>query len=170
MAKPLERNSTSGKVTEVQPVTTSAGAGDATKLVQLDSNGLLDASVMPSGIVADQFAGTSNGTITANDLCYVETAGTIARASAAAPATAPGQLGWARSSVATGQPITIMLEGRILGLSGLTPGARYYLSDSVPGGLTATPVTGSGKVHQYVGSALSATVLNFEPDDPITLV
>jgi hypothetical protein len=48
-------------------------------------------------------------------------------------------------------------------------GARYYLS-TTPGTITATPVTGSGRVDQYVGTALAATELNFEPDDGVTLV
>lgn len=157
-----------GRVSEVQPVTTSAGAADATKMIQLDANGLLDASLMPSGIVADQDTANANGTISARDLVYKEAAGTIARASAAAAGNQA--MGWATSSVTTGQPVVMQLEGKITGLTGLTAGARYYLSDSTPGGLTATPVTGSGKLSQYVGSALSTTVLNFEPDDAILLV
>lgn len=160
----------SGRLTEVQPITTSAGAGDASKMIQTDSSGLIDASLMPSGIVPDQFAGTSNGAITAKDLCYVEAAGTIARATAASP-TPQQCIGWATSSVATGQPVTIQLEGKITGLAGLTVGARYFLSDVSPGGLLVAPgPTGAGKYAQWVGTAVSATVLNFEPDDAILLV
>lgn len=158
-----------GRVTEVQPVASSAGAGDAGKMIQLDSNGLLDSSLMPSGIGADQKSGTSNGTITIRDLCYVETAGTIARASAAAAGNQC--IGWATSSVATANPVIIQLEGKISGLSGLTPGARYFLSDVTPGGLLIAPgPTGAGKLAQYVGTAVSATELDFEPDDAILLV
>lgn len=167
MAKYLERNVASGRVAEVQPVVTSAGAGDASKIPQLDANGLLDPSLMPSGIVADQFTANSNGTITSKDLVYLEAAGTIARASAAAAGNAA--MGWATSGVGTGVPVTMQLEGKITGMSGLTAGSRYYLSET-PGAITATPVAGSGKLHQYVGTALSTTVLNFEPDDSILLV
>lgn len=166
MAKYLERSAATGRVTEVQPVTVSAGAGDASKIVQLGADGTLDASVMPAGIAADSVTALSNGTITARDLVYVETAGTIARASAAAAASAA--MGWATTGVATGVSVTMQVEGKITGLSGLTPGARYYLSET-PGAITLTPVTGAGKIHQYVGRALSATVLDFEPDDPIVL-
>lgn len=159
-----------GRVSEVQPIVTSAGAGDASKMIQLDSNGLLDASLMPSGITPDQKAGTSNGSITAKDLCYVETAGTIARATAAA-GTPKECIGWALTSVATGQPITIQLEGKISGLSGLTPGARYYLSDVTPGGFIIAPgPSGAGKILQFIGTAVSATELNFEPDTSYDLL
>lgn len=139
-------------------------------MVQTDSAGLLDASLMPSGIVADQVSGTSNGAITARDLCYVEAAGTIARATAASGS--PQQaIGWATSSVSTGQAVTLQLEGKITGLSGLTTGSRYFLSDVTPGGLLVAPgPTGAGKYSQFVGTAVSATVLNFEPDQAILLV
>lgn len=145
---------------------TSAGAGNAGQIVALDANGLLDPSVMPSGITPDQKAGTSNGAITAKDMCYVETAGTIARASAAA-GTPHGAQGYALTSVATGQPITIQLEGKISGLTGLTPGATYFLSNTTAGAITATPPSATGELWQPVGTALSATELNFEPDTPI---
>lgn len=158
-----------GRLTEVQPITTSAGAGDASKMIQTDSNGLLDASLMPSGITADQITANANGTISAKDLVYMEAAGTIARASGAAAGNQA--MGWATSSVTTGQPVTMQLEGKISGLTGLTAGSRYYLSDVTPGGLLIAPgPSGSGKLAQYVGSALSTTVLNFEPDDAVLLV
>lgn len=159
-----------GRVSEVQPIVTSAGAGDASKMIQTDSNGLIDPSLMPSGITPDQKSGTSNGSITAKDLCFVETAGTIARATAAAGTPQP-TIGYALTSVATGQPIVIQLEGKISGLTGLTPGARYFLSDVTPGGLLIAPgPTGAGKISQFVGTALSATELNFEPDQAIDLL
>lgn len=158
----------SGRMTEVQPITTSAGAGDASKMIQTDGSGLIDPSLMPSGIVADQKTANANGSITAKDLVYIETAGTIARASAAAAGNQA--MGWATSSVTTGQPVTMQLEGRITGLSGLTAGARYFLSDVTPGGLMIAPgPTGSGKLAQYVGTALSTTELDFEKSDAVVL-
>lgn len=160
----------SGRVAEVQPITTSAGAGDATKMIQTDANGLIDPSLMPSGIAPDQQTANANGTITAKDLVYMEAAGTIARATAAA-GTPQQAMGWAQTSVTTGQPVTMQLEGRITGLAGLTTGSRYYLSDVTPGGLLIAPgPVGSGKLAQYIGTALSTTVLNFEPDDGVLLV
>lgn len=157
-----------GRSTEVQPITTSAGAGDASKMIQTDANGLIDPSLMPTGIVADQVTANANGTITARDLVYLEAAGTIARASAAAAGNQC--IGWATSSVTTGQPVTMQLEGKITGLTGLTVGSRYYLSDVTPGGLLVSPgPSGAGKLGQFVGTALSATVLNFEPDDAVLL-
>lgn len=48
---------------------------------------------------------------------------------------------------------------------GLTVG-RYYL-DTTAGGITATPPSATNNVSQYVGKAISATELNFEPDDGV---
>lgn len=149
--------------TEKSATVVSAGVGNAGQIVALDTAGLIDPSCMPAGITPDQKAGTSNGTITAKDICYIETAGTITRASAAAGTPHVG-LGWALTSVATGQPITIQLQGIIAGLSALTPGARYFLSNTTPGGITATPPSATGELWQYIGTALSATQLQFEPD------
>jgi hypothetical protein len=158
----------SGRISEVLGLTSSSGAGDAGKFVQTDSDGRLNSSLMPPGITADQKTGLASGTVTAKDLVAIElTTGAITRASAASGGNQAS--GFAQAGAANGASVTAQLEGIITGLTGLTPGARYYLSDSTPGGITATPVSGTGKIHQYVGQALSATELNFEPDDGVVL-
>jgi hypothetical protein len=58
--------------------------------------------------------------------------------------------------------------GKLTGLSGLTPGATYYL-DTTAGGITATPPSGSGNLVQEVGIAVSATELLFNPKLGVTL-
>ena len=55
-----------------------------------------------------------------------------------------------------------------IGLAGLTPGQRLYLSETA-GQMTATPPTGTGKVVQVLGTAKSATTMIFQPEEPITL-
>lgn len=69
----------------------------------------------------------------------------------------------------TGQDVTVYFGGNVLtGLSGLTPGAVLYLSETA-GGITATPVSGAGKLSQEVGRALSATSMIFEPQASVEL-
>jgi hypothetical protein len=68
------------------------------------------------------------------------------------------------NAVASG---TVFFEGLISGLSGLTIGATYFLSGSVPGGVTATAPTTSAHCVQEIGVALSATELTFEPAKPV---
>lgn len=167
MAKYMNRNSTTGVVEEVVPITTSSGAGDALKIVQTDAAGRLDASVMPVGIGADTFTANASGALTAGDAVYVTSGGLIARASAASGGNSAD--GFVLASSSTGTSATIFFEGRNTALTGLTVGSRYYLSDSTPGGITTTPVTGAGKIHQYLGKAITATTLSWEPDDAILL-
>lgn len=154
----------SGKWTQVVPITTSAGVADASKMAQTGADGKFDLTLMSNGVAPDQKTANANGAISARDICYVETAGTIARATAAAGTPKEGT-GWATASALTGAPVTIQDEGIIPGFTGLTPGAAYFLSDVTPGGILIDPgPTGAGKIAQFLGYAYSATELNFEPD------
>jgi hypothetical protein len=61
------------------------------------------------------------------------------------------------SDVADVNTFTIMVSGVITGLSGLTPGAGYFLSPTTAGGVTATEPTTNGQVSKPVYAAISAT-------------
>lgn len=169
-SKYLNRDSTTGQIAEVQPITTSAGSADASKLAQTDASGRWDQSLMPVGVVPDTQTANASGALSAGDLAYVVvTTGLIARATAAAAGNPA--VGFVLAASLTGAPATIYFSGRNTAVSGLTPGTRYYLSDATPGGVTATPVTGSGKLHQFVGVAATATSLVFDrASDAIVLV
>lgn len=112
---------------------------------------------------------TANGAeaLAAGAFCYVNSSALIALADAAV--TGHQCIGFVLAASLIGAPATIYFGGRNTMLSGLTPGSRYYLSDDTPGAATAIPVTGAGKFDQYLGRALSATILAFEPDDIIRL-
>lgn len=167
-SKYLYRDSTSGQVQEAQPLSTSAGAGSSGLLAQLDSTGRFDASFMPVGVTADVYNANANGAISAGDLCYVDSGGLIARATGAV--SGHPAIGFSLTAVTTGNPATIYFSGSNTAVSGLTQGSRYYLSDTTAGGIVSTPVTGSGKLHQYVGIALTATRLIFDrSEDAVVL-
>ena len=53
--------------------------------------------------------------------------------------------------------------------TGLTPGARLYLSASTPGRATPTAPSTAGNVVQWVGDAVDTTEMDFEKSDPITV-
>jgi hypothetical protein len=53
-------------------------------------------------------------------------------------------------------------------MSGLTPGAKYFLATTA-GGVSATAPSGSGNVVQPVGVAINATTLSFNPGDVLVL-
>jgi len=167
MAKYLERNTTSGQVTEITGLVTSAGGADAGKIAQLDGAGRFDTSLMPVGLGADTFTSTASGALSAGDLVYITGTGLIARASGAAAGNAAH--GFVLAASATSAAATMYFEGRNTAVTALTPGTRYYLADATAGALTATPVSGAGKLHQFVGRAVTATSLDFEADDAILL-
>jgi hypothetical protein len=62
---------------------------------------------------------------------------------------------------------TVYLSGIITGLTGLTPGAKQYLSTT--GDITETAPTTTGYIVHEVGTALSATTMIFEPQQTILL-
>ncbi len=159
-SKYLYRDSTSGFVQEAQPITTSGGAGDASKLAQTDASGRFDQSLMPVGVVPDVFVTTASGAHSAGDYVYVTSGGLAARASAAAAGNAA--IGFVLAASAPAAAATVYFSGRNTAVTGLTVGSRYYLSDSTPGGSTLTPVTGSTKLHQLLGYAITTTSLIFD--------
>jgi hypothetical protein len=90
----------------------------------------------------------------------VDNAGTFALALAdnAADAEVYGIVG------ASGNPFTAVLSGEITGLSGLTAGSVYFLSDATPGLLTTTAPTAVGHIWKpllIADSATSGNVINF---------
>lgn len=168
MAKYLAHSS--GVLTEVQPITTSAGAADASKIPQTDSAGRLDTSLMPVGIAADTAAITASEALSAGDFVNVwNSAGNFRARKADASAAGKRAHGFVLAAVSNAAVATVYFEGTNTQLSSLTAG-DYYLSATTPGAATATAPSGSGQVSQNLGCATSATALNFEPGMPITLV
>jgi hypothetical protein len=77
--------------------------------------------------------------------------------------------GFAAAGIASAAAGAMTVPGNVItGLSGLTPGAIYYL-DTTAGAITDTPPSGSGNLVQEVGVALSATSLLFNPKKGLTL-
>lgn len=167
MAKYLANSS--GTITEVQPITTSAGAGDASKLAQLDSTGRFDTSVMPVGIGADTATITASEALAAGDFVNVwnSTGSKVRKADAST--SGKEAHGFVLSAVSNGAAATVYFEGTNTQVSGLTPGV-IYLSASTAGQATGTAPSGSGQTVQRLGVATSATSVNFEPHVPVVLV
>lgn len=76
--------------------------------------------------------------------------------------------GYAQAAIGNGSSGAVQGPGKISGLSGLTPGATYYL-DTTGGAITTSPPSGSGNLVQEVGVAVSATEMLFHPKVGVTL-
>jgi len=155
--------------TEVSTIDSSAGAGSSGAIPSLDGGGKLDLSFMPSGIGADTRTVTAGETLAAGDLIYFDSTPEAFKADA--NSEAKEAIGFVLAGITAAATGTAYFgSGIISGLSGLTIGARYYLSATTPGAISATKPSGSGDIVQQVGRALSATELYFEPQDSILLI
>lgn len=161
----------SGVLAEAQAINTSAGAGDEGKIPCLDAVGRLNENMMPAGVSAETVtckAGT--GGLAENDVVYIHlvTVTLTADKADATDATKRAQ-GYVKAAVNEGDDATVYLDGELPG-TGLTPGAKYYLT-TTPGTVSVTAPSGSGNMVQCVGEAVSATDIKFDPDKvPIVLV
>lgn len=167
MAKFLKIGST-GLATEEAAAATSAGAGDAGKIVELNGAGKLDITLFPAGIGTDSLSIASGENLAAGDYVYIDSAGDLMKADANAVAKAA--VGFVLAGVTAPAAATVYFEGTNTALSGLTPGTRYFLSATTPGGVSAIVPTGSGDIVQSLGIAISATALPFEASDPMVRI
>lgn len=155
--------------TFLNAVAASAGVGDAAKLPVLDGSGRLDSTFMPVGIGADTASVVASEALSAGDFVNIWNDLSVPKVRKA-DATVEGKEahGFVLDAFASAATAFVYLEGRNTQLTGLTPGARQYLSTTA-GGRTETPPATTGNVVQMLGNAVTATTLNFEPQEPITL-
>lgn len=150
-------------------VLASTGAPDVNKIPKLDAAGRLDPTVMPVGIGADTASLVASEALSAGDIINVwNDGGTAKMRKADAAAAGKPAMGFVLAAVGSGATGTAYFEGSVTGLSGLTGGQRY-LSTTTPGGTQASAPTVAGQVIQKVGFAVSATAMNFNVGEPITL-
>ncbi|AID16848.1 hypothetical protein vBDshPR2C_33 [Dinoroseobacter phage vBDshPR2C] len=149
--------------------TAVGGAGQASKIPALDLSGRLDSTMMPTGIGAETSAIEAFGALAAGDFVNVFNDGGIAKVRKADASTgvAPAN-GFVLAAYTTGQTATVYWGGLNNQVSGLTPG-MHFLS-TTPGASNHVAPSASGNIVQRLGFAVSSTVINFQPQDPILLV
>lgn len=152
----------------VVALVTSAGSGDAGKIVATNSDGKVDITLMPAGIGADTFVGPSSENLTAGQLVNLWDDGGTTKVRVATNAD-PGKAadGYVIAGVTSPANATVYLDGTINGLSSLDPSVEYFLGTA--GGVTDTAPTSSGTIIQPVGKAGSATSLLFEKGQAVEI-
>ena len=154
--------------TIINAKTTSAGAGDANKIPALGADGRFDVSFMPTGIGADTSSIPASENLAATDLVNVwNDGGTTKVRKADATVAGKKAMGFVKAGVTSGANATVYYEGDNSGLTDLV-GGTLFLSTTA-GQVTATAPSGAGNVVQEVGFATSATSMNFEAGDTLTL-
>jgi len=113
---------------------------------------------------------TAGENIGAGDLVYVSASGTVMKADANTLAKAA--VGFAPSAITSGASGTVTFsDGKITGLSGLTLGALYFLSNTTTGAFATygSLTFATNDIQQCVGIAESTTVLRFQAGPTILI-
>lgn len=169
--KYLAADAATGVPKEIAAIQTSAGAGDAGKIPAADSAGKLDASFMPTGLVAPTAVVLASEALAAGDLVNIyDNSGTanVRKADASAANAGKRAHGFVLASVLSASSATVYFGDPDTACTGLTSG-RQFLSATTPGKSTATAPVGSGNLVQGVGVAVGATVLIFEAEQGYVL-
>lgn len=163
-AKTLTRR-VAGVRREILETVILASAANAGNIAALNDTGYFDPSVMLVAYNADVKVLPATEALSASNHVSVWNSSSTASVRKA-DATAEGKPchGFVLDSVASGAQVTVYFGRKITGLTGIVPGQRYYL-DITAGGFTVTPVSGAGKIDQFIGEGLSTTEIGFEPDD-----
>lgn len=168
--KYLDYDTTLGHPARKTPVVTSAGAGDAGKIGALDANGKWDPTFMPTGF-GDEVASyvTSENLVAGNLVNIYNNAGVQTARKADGSVTGKQCDGFVIASTTSPAAALVYSDGFNNACTGLT-GGRVFLSQVTPGLATNTIPTVAGGIAQCVGhSGGSATILDFEAQDPIAL-
>jgi len=134
------------------------GAANAYQIPALGATGQLDPTMMPTGVGADTASLPATEAIAAGAWVNIWVNGGVTSVrNADSSATGKTANGFVLAAVASGGTALVYFTGLNTGLSGLTPGALYFLG-SVGASVTAPP-TAVGSVTQQVGVATNATTI-----------
>lgn len=118
---------------------------------------------------AGQETYTAGEAISAGDLVYVSASGTVMKADANAVAKAA--VGFAPSAISNGASGVITFHAGKITTTGLTLGAKYFLSNTTTGAFATygSLTYGAADIQQCVGIAESTTVLRFFAGETILI-
>jgi len=156
-----------GELQEVEASDTSAGAADAGKVPALNAAGKIDDTLLPDGVGADAITGTASGAISAGKLINIFDDGGTRSFRVADASNGREAHAFANDPIADAASGSVLKEGTMAGLTGLTIGGPVYLGTN--GDVTQTAPTTSGHISQRVGIAVSATEVDFEKARKVTL-
>lgn len=112
--------------------------------------------------------GESSLAFALGEVGYISGADAAKKAKADAPATSD-PIGFATGPIAAGSAGLFQSDGILIGMTGLTPGAIYYLSAATAGLITTVAPSATGQTVTRVGKAISATELEISIERPILL-
>lgn len=117
-----------------------------------------DLSTVDSAGNVDDVGYTAEEALAIRDVLYISSADKVSKADASAPAKSYA-IGLTPAAALLAGAVSVRKFGRMAGFSALTAGARYYLSATTPGAITATIPAGSGNTVTQIGYAKNTTTL-----------
>lgn len=154
-----------GKLANKEATVASAGAANSGEIVALDSTGKIDVSVLPVGVGPDvKLLETSEDLLAGQYVNIFDVSGTP-KVRLADASNGRDAHGFVKEAYLSGATATVYFEGPNDDLSALTVGGRCYLNTA--GTVTQSPR--STGIHQFLGIAVTATEINTDIDDCITL-
>jgi len=134
---------------------------------QLQAADTLDASTGGKDII--NLTNANAGNLVLGEPVYISASGSMDKAQANAAATAKVIGFVADATVATGAVGACQTDGVLSGLTGLTPGASYFLDATTAGAMTTTAPITAGQFNVHLGTAISATELEISIKNPVRL-
>ena len=166
MTKVIKQNTDGSKET-YEGVSSSSGPSEAGEFPVLDSSGKIDSSLLPNGIGTDAVSAEAAETLAAGDFVYFNATGQLLKADASE--IAKQARGFVPEGITSGQTGNVFFDDTNASVTGLTPGATYYLSDSTPGAIDTVAPTTTGSIVQRVGFASTAATLHVDIEEPVKL-
>ena len=143
----------------------SAFTGNANEIVATDGSGLIDSSLLPPGTGPVTVTATAVGTLAAGDFVELFDNAAVLSVRKADDALGIPANGFVLAAIPDTTTGTVYLSGSNTAVSGLTPGDKYFLGPTGTIDQTPDPAT-NGSIVQLIGTAVSATEINFaRPDD-----
>ena len=162
-----------GRIKQIAAIVTSAGAGDAGKIVALDGSGKLDASLLPSGIGANQVVAPASEALSAGDYINLFSDSGTLKARKADNSNGRPAHGYVEAAVSSAANATVKRLNTVNSHhTGLAEGNEYWLGTAggvITAPLDATDAANVNKVCQYLGIAKSATELVTVEEAPVVL-
>lgn len=109
---------------------------------------------------SQQIAGLRAGeALGAGDACYIASTGLVMKSTGAAANAAAKVRGFAAEACAINEAVTLLFDVNFAYGAGLTPGADYFLSGAVAGGLDTAASTGGTAPVAYAVDATRVHVM-----------
>lgn len=154
-----------GDLVEEVAIGSSAGAGDASKIVKTGADGKIDGTLIPGSETLTLMASEN---LTAGDWVNVWDDGGTAKMRKADASNGMSHEchGFVLETITSGATGKFYGEGINTQVSGMTSGVTYFLAGT-PGSETATPPTTGGHILQKLGVAVGATAIKCELSTPV---